>query len=1194
MFISVDLGFEVGENAEGATIYVPTDYTTIQEAIDAASDGDTVFVSDGNYNEYIYINKSINLSGQSREGVNINGGVDWVLKVNNCNIIISQISVIAKTVSSVSGRIAIISDFSNITLQNCEIIGGSVSSGVGHGGKGVYSIYSNVIIINSSISGGETTGDKGGEGFYSNNSTVKIFNSIIKGGAQVGSDGNGGEGIYSRWSEIEIHDSIISGEYTISFREDSAGDGIFSQYSNIDIINCNISGGCGIWYRFPYNQPPYPPPIDPFGGNGIDSSYSTITIINSTLFGGNGFDGPDGYDDYYPGPYGFGEDGYPGNFGGNGISAEKSNLNLDGVYIAGGIGGNGGDGGNSPGRNDPSVGGNGGIGGNGGNGIYTSCSNISINRAVIEGGEAGTGGNGGDAFGIYHSFGGSGGKGGNAGHAIYFTQSEGKITRSSLIGHIGGQGGNGASGERGWGRPGDGGDGGNGIHLKCTELDFINSSLISGEAGSGGLWCDGTEEHPGYGPYKGEDGTVYCHTSYLVFVNSSWTGGKSNDPVIIGDPSSITVQWYLNVHVINLYGIPLQNAIVRVRDKCNINWYWKYPTNKDGYVKWIVTTQYIKRSNNIIYYTPHNVSAIYYNETEYVNPQPNMKSNKEVTIIMKDYSLIISLKSGWNLISIPSAQSPMLLESVLDPIKGKYDSVQWYDPTDLTDHWKHHHTKKRPHMNDLHEINHNMGIWVHLTINYDTYLPLTWEKPTSNRQLLLKQGWNLVGYPASTNRLRNDALNNLEFDLDCDSIWTFNAITQKWVELGETDYFELGKGYWIHIKEDCDWLVFSPILNLDKNRYYPTIQDAINKADPHETIEISPGTYNEELTISKLITLQGKNNQTTIIKGNIDPVITIMADDVTINNLNLSGGRYGIDIQDSQNVHINNNIIVEFGLSGINAINSSLHIQNNHISNDPQRTGGFGMKLTKCKEVIIENNTVEDIVYSLYLMYSSGLIQNNIISPTDGYDDRQDSIGIALYLYSNTTVIHNSVIGGDVGIGIEFESCPYIYENKVMNSEYYGIFSRCGKSINIINNTLTNSEVLLRDSSIINLELISGYATLINSTMSNYEVKNDAELIVKWYMDVRVVNHKGYPIYGVRVIVRNNFGHVIGGNYYTDIDGYVRHILITELWESNSGRIFFTPHNVTAVLGSHEEYANPEPWMSENKEVVIMVDHGGG
>ncbi len=46
-------------------IYVPDDYSTIQEAINAANDGDTIVVRDGLYSVYLQINRSISLRSEN-------------------------------------------------------------------------------------------------------------------------------------------------------------------------------------------------------------------------------------------------------------------------------------------------------------------------------------------------------------------------------------------------------------------------------------------------------------------------------------------------------------------------------------------------------------------------------------------------------------------------------------------------------------------------------------------------------------------------------------------------------------------------------------------------------------------------------------------------------------------------------------------------------------------------------------------------------------------------------------------------------------------------------------------------------------------------------------------------------------------------------------------------------------------------
>ncbi len=164
------------------------------------------------------------------------------------------------------------------------------------------------------------------------------------------------------------------------------------------------------------------------------------------------------------------------------------------------------------------------------------------------------------------------------------------------------------------------------------------------------------------------------------------------------------------------------------------------------------------------------------------------------------------LKQGWNLISIPLIQATQNLTKVLEMIAGYYDSVQWYDITNINDPWKHHKVGK-PYGNDLNKLNETIGFWIHITQPGDTIFIYNGTQPISNQIITLHPGWNLVGYPSLTNHNRTEGLNNLTFDTHVNAIWTYNAATQKWKEIGPSDYFELGRGYWIHAKTKCEWEV---------------------------------------------------------------------------------------------------------------------------------------------------------------------------------------------------------------------------------------------------------------------------------------------------------------------------------------------------------------------------------------------------
>jgi parallel beta-helix repeat protein len=165
------------------------------------------------------------------------------------------------------------------------------------------------------------------------------------------------------------------------------------------------------------------------------------------------------------------------------------------------------------------------------------------------------------------------------------------------------------------------------------------------------------------------------------------------------------------------------------------------------------------------------------------------------------------LYEGWNLISIPFIQSDTDLSSVLSSIDGSFDAIQWYNTSDITDLWKHYHISKPIEMNDLENINHNMGFWINITDTPGIVFEYPGSLPTSNQTIQLHSGWNMVGYPSLTNHNRTVGLNNLEFGVDVDAIQWFDATSKTWHVMDLDDPFVPGRGYWVHSKVDASWEV---------------------------------------------------------------------------------------------------------------------------------------------------------------------------------------------------------------------------------------------------------------------------------------------------------------------------------------------------------------------------------------------------
>jgi parallel beta-helix repeat protein len=167
----------------------------------------------------------------------------------------------------------------------------------------------------------------------------------------------------------------------------------------------------------------------------------------------------------------------------------------------------------------------------------------------------------------------------------------------------------------------------------------------------------------------------------------------------------------------------------------------------------------------------------------------------------------IFLNKGWNLISIPVIQLNTNLSTVLSCITDSYDSVQWYNVSDIIDQWKQHHIKKPSNLNDLNGLNHTMGFWIHITELPGILFEWQGNNLLNNQTIQLYEGWNMVGYPSLSNHNRTAGLSNLEFGTDIDVIQWYDTATKTWHIMDQNDSFVPGRGYWMHSKVETTWEV---------------------------------------------------------------------------------------------------------------------------------------------------------------------------------------------------------------------------------------------------------------------------------------------------------------------------------------------------------------------------------------------------
>jgi parallel beta-helix repeat protein len=731
---TIDLSFEIIPSVSGTTIYVPTDFPTIQEAVDAANDGDTVYVYSGTYNENIWIDTSITLIGQNKDTTIIEGvdptnsavveiHADWVNVIgftvsnsaepyrNRAGIYLHYTGSDNATISNniikyISWGIEILN--SNSKVENNTIYSNSI---------GIFLLGVNNIILNNNL--------------FNNNDGIYVEgrNHIIEGN-MISSH---------NYSGITLDHSLYNEVYNNNI---SNSDAIYIGYSDHNNINNNIisNNDWGFWIQDSddNNMEGNTIYMNTYDGIRLDSSNDN-NIVNNFVSTNNRY----GIYLYW-------------NSNDNIISNNNISQSQIGIYNY------------RSSRNS--------ISGN----------NMTDNGFFIDGINL-------DEWNTHNI------DTANTidGKPLYYYKNENGIIVPNGGSQI--------------------------ILANCTNTSIQNENLNNSYAGiefgfsSSNKIINSSINNAKYGIYfhSSKNNTIlnssisnsYYNDFYLKWdshIISLNTHFNESKPLLYDSKSSLTVKWFLNVNVTDYMGIPVPNANVKIEDNTNGTYDTTYVTDGNGYLRWIPLTEYIKFALGKTYYTPHKIVA--WNNTLVGYAQPFMNESKTVTIVLYNGTLL-DLEPGWNLVSLPRIQSDTNLPTILQSIEGQYDAVQWYDVTDSTDPWKHHHISKLSNLNDLNKINHTKGIWVHVTDPEGTTLVVFGDELATNQNIPLYPGWNHVGYPSKSNKTRDAALNNLFFDTEIDAIWTYNATTQKWNEITASDYFEVGRGYWIHSKVTKIWII---------------------------------------------------------------------------------------------------------------------------------------------------------------------------------------------------------------------------------------------------------------------------------------------------------------------------------------------------------------------------------------------------
>ena len=195
---------------------------------------------------------------------------------------------------------------------------------------------------------------------------------------------------------------------------------------------------------------------------------------------------------------------------------------------------------------------------------------------------------------------------------------------------------------------------------------------------------------------------------------------------------------------------------------------------------------------------------------------------------------------------------------------------------------------------------------------------------------------------------------------------------------------------------------------------YVTIWEAIDAANPGDTIEVQSNTYYENVIVDIQLILRGVDTGSglpIIDAGGRRDAITLYADGITIE---------GFVATNSGNDFSND--------AGIKVISNNNNIKYNRVINN----NANGIRLVESNGNTILGNTADDNTYHGIDLENSN---DNLITYNSANNSEYPS-GIMLYYSNNNVVMGNTVCAnGRYGIQVEFSKENLIYKNNLINNE---------------------------------------------------------------------------------------------------------------------------------------------------------------
>ncbi len=168
---------------------------------------------------------------------------------------------------------------------------------------------------------------------------------------------------------------------------------------------------------------------------------------------------------------------------------------------------------------------------------------------------------------------------------------------------------------------------------------------------------------------------------------------------------------------------------------------------------------------------------------------PATDSNVIPSLTATPPTMTVSFATGWNLISLPWLTDPTDINDALNGLDWSramvYRNGQWYT---------YNKDRDAKFNTGFPMVDNTAGIWVYASSSGS----ITENEPSiTSTDILLNEGWNLIGYPSHTSGTVSDLMSG--FTGAYDIVQRYDPATGDIVDLSAADNMEYGVGYWVHV-----------------------------------------------------------------------------------------------------------------------------------------------------------------------------------------------------------------------------------------------------------------------------------------------------------------------------------------------------------------------------------------------------------